>query len=114
MARTDTKGARRTLSSMSATPLLSAAAPVEVGTWGSIQGDDVEEGVEHKPLSEGGDEYDDGETSGQNSHATRQLIVASVLCLIFMAGEAVGGYFSGSLAILTEYVRRLRDGKHAF
>ncbi len=34
--------------------------------------------------------------------ARRQLICAMVLCFIFMAGEVVGGYLAGSLAIMTE------------
>ena len=34
--------------------------------------------------------------------ARRKLILASVLCLVFMIGEVVGGVFSNSLAIATD------------
>ncbi len=34
--------------------------------------------------------------------ARAQLVAAMVLCFLFMIGEVVGGYFAGSLAIMTE------------
>ncbi|XP_070534674.1 proton-coupled zinc antiporter SLC30A2-like isoform X2 [Ptychodera flava] len=41
--------------------------------------------------------------------ARRKLIMASVLCLAFMVGEVIGGYFSGSLAIMTDAAHMLTD-----
>ncbi|XP_049803203.1 zinc transporter 2 isoform X2 [Schistocerca nitens] len=44
-----------------------------------------------------------------DSKARRKLIVASVLCVIFMVGETVGGYLSSSLAIATDAAHLLTD-----
>ncbi|XP_006813881.1 proton-coupled zinc antiporter SLC30A2-like, partial [Saccoglossus kowalevskii] len=44
-----------------------------------------------------------------DSKARRKLIAASILCLLFMAGEVIGGYLSGSLAILTDAAHMLTD-----
>lgn len=41
--------------------------------------------------------------------ARRRLIVASVICLVFMIGEVVGGVLSGSLAIATDAAHLLTD-----
>lgn len=41
--------------------------------------------------------------------ARRKLIIASVLCVLFMIGEAVGGYLSNSLAIATDAAHLLTD-----
>ncbi|KAK6630369.1 hypothetical protein RUM44_005036 [Polyplax serrata] len=41
--------------------------------------------------------------------ARRKLIVASVLCVIFMVAECVGGYLSNSLAIATDAAHLLTD-----
>jgi len=43
----------------------------------------------------------------QSDHA--KLLRATVLCFLFMVGEAVGGYFSGSLAILTDAAHLFSD-----
>lgn len=48
-------------------------------------------------------------TSGPDRRARRQLIAASVLCLVFMCAETVGGYLSGSLAIATDAAHLLTD-----
>ncbi|CAH1776086.1 unnamed protein product [Owenia fusiformis] len=41
--------------------------------------------------------------------ARRQLILASILCLVFMIGEIVGGVLAGSLAIMTDAAHLLTD-----
>ncbi|XP_059056232.1 proton-coupled zinc antiporter SLC30A2-like isoform X1 [Achroia grisella] len=41
--------------------------------------------------------------------ARRKLIIASILCVIFMIGEIVGGYLSNSLAIATDAAHLLTD-----
>lgn len=41
--------------------------------------------------------------------ARRKLIIASILCVLFMIGEAVGGYLSNSLAIATDAAHLLTD-----
>ena len=45
--------------------------------------------------------------------ARQKLILASVLCLVFMIGEVVGGIFSNSLAIATD-AAHLLTGKSFF
>ena len=48
--------------------------------------------------------------SRDNSHrARRQLCIATVLCTIFVAGEVVGGYISGSLAIMSDAAHMVSD-----
>ncbi|NWX93416.1 ZNT2 protein, partial [Nothoprocta pentlandii] len=41
--------------------------------------------------------------------ARRKLYVAASICLVFMVGEAVGGYLAHSLAILTDAAHLLTD-----
>ncbi|KAJ3639687.1 hypothetical protein Zmor_003031 [Zophobas morio] len=41
--------------------------------------------------------------------ARRKLIIASILCVIFMIGEVVGGYLSNSLAITSDAAHLLTD-----
>ncbi|CAG0902806.1 unnamed protein product, partial [Cyprideis torosa] len=41
--------------------------------------------------------------------ARRKLIIASILCVIFMVGEVIGGYFANSLAIATDAAHLLSD-----
>ncbi|XP_033980953.1 zinc transporter 8-like [Trematomus bernacchii] len=41
--------------------------------------------------------------------ARRRLYVVTVICLIFMIGEILGGYFAGSLAVLTDAAHLLAD-----
>ncbi|XP_034016573.1 zinc transporter 8 [Thalassophryne amazonica] len=41
--------------------------------------------------------------------ARKKLYVVSVICLVFMVGEIVGGYFAGSLAVMTDAVHLLVD-----
>nr|XP_022292893.1 zinc transporter 2-like [Crassostrea virginica]XP_022292903.1 zinc transporter 2-like [Crassostrea virginica] len=41
--------------------------------------------------------------------ARRQLIIASILCSLFMVGEAVGGALAGSLAIMSDAAHLLTD-----
>ncbi|XP_021915914.1 zinc transporter 2-like isoform X2 [Zootermopsis nevadensis] len=41
--------------------------------------------------------------------ARRKLIIASILCVVFMIGEVVGGYLSSSLAIATDAAHLLTD-----
>ncbi|XP_075868109.1 proton-coupled zinc antiporter SLC30A8 isoform X2 [Nelusetta ayraudi] len=41
--------------------------------------------------------------------ARKRLCLASVICLIFMIGEIFGGYFAGSLAVMTDAAHLLVD-----
>ncbi|KAM4724859.1 proton-coupled zinc antiporter SLC30A2 [Anableps anableps] len=41
--------------------------------------------------------------------ASRRLYVVSVICLLFMIGEIVGGYLAGSLAVMTDAAHLLTD-----
>lgn len=45
----------------------------------------------------------------KSAKARNQLISASVLCLLFMIAEAVGGYLSNSLAVMTDAAHMLSD-----
>lgn len=42
-------------------------------------------------------------------HARRKLIIASILCVVFMCLEVVGGVMSNSLAIATDAAHLLTD-----
>lgn len=42
-------------------------------------------------------------------HARKKLIIASILCLLFMCLEIVGGIWSNSLAIATDAAHLLTD-----
>ncbi|CAG4953812.1 unnamed protein product [Colias eurytheme] len=44
-----------------------------------------------------------------DKRARRKLIIASILCVVFMIGEIVGGYLSNSLAIATDAAHLLTD-----
>ncbi|XP_054079765.1 proton-coupled zinc antiporter SLC30A2 isoform X1 [Rissa tridactyla] len=46
---------------------------------------------------------------GQQQRARRKLYLAASICLVFMVGEAVGGYLAHSLAILTDAAHLLTD-----
>ncbi|KAM6235676.1 proton-coupled zinc antiporter SLC30A2 isoform 2-T2 [Spheniscus humboldti] len=46
---------------------------------------------------------------GQQQQARRKLYLAAGICLVFMVGEAVGGYLAHSLAILTDAAHLLTD-----
>ncbi|XP_046759675.1 zinc transporter 2 [Gallus gallus] len=50
-----------------------------------------------------------GSDPRQQQRARRKLYVAAGICLIFMVGEAVGGYLAHSLAILTDAAHLLTD-----
>ncbi|XP_069032393.1 proton-coupled zinc antiporter SLC30A8 [Embiotoca jacksoni] len=41
--------------------------------------------------------------------ARKRLYVVSVICLVFMVGELLGGYFAGSLAVMTDAAHLLVD-----
>jgi zinc transporter 2 len=43
------------------------------------------------------------------ANARCKLFAAGFLCFVFMIGEAVGGYFANSLAILTDAAHLLSD-----
>ncbi|NXF31260.1 ZNT2 protein, partial [Nyctibius bracteatus] len=45
----------------------------------------------------------------QQLRARRKLYLAAGICLVFMVGEAVGGYLAHSLAILTDAAHLLTD-----
>ncbi|NXM26748.1 ZNT2 protein, partial [Oxyruncus cristatus] len=46
---------------------------------------------------------------GRQRRARRKLYLAAGICLVFMVGEAVGGYLAHSLAILTDAAHLLTD-----
>ncbi|XP_034667283.1 zinc transporter 2 isoform X3 [Drosophila subobscura] len=48
-------------------------------------------------------------SEGVDVRARQKLIIASVLCLVFMIAEIVGGYLSNSLAIATDAAHLLTD-----
>lgn len=52
---------------------------------------------------------DSSKTSDIDSSARRKLIIACVLCLLFMAAEAIGGWLANSLAIATDAAHLLTD-----
>ncbi|KAH0631194.1 hypothetical protein JD844_005406, partial [Phrynosoma platyrhinos] len=45
----------------------------------------------------------------EKEKARRKLYLASVICLVFMTGEVVGGYIAHSLAIMTDAAHLLTD-----
>ncbi|XP_040277823.1 zinc transporter 2 [Bufo bufo] len=47
--------------------------------------------------------------STEKERARRKLYVASVVCLLFMIGEVIGGYIAHSLAIMTDAAHLLTD-----
>ncbi|XP_055299564.1 proton-coupled zinc antiporter SLC30A2 isoform X2 [Sitodiplosis mosellana] len=48
-------------------------------------------------------------SEGMDVHARKKLIIASILCLVFMMLEVVGGIYSNSLAIATDAAHLLTD-----
>lgn len=46
---------------------------------------------------------------GVDKHARKRLIFASVLCVLFMIAEVIGGFLSNSLAIATDAAHLLTD-----
>ncbi|CAJ1083195.1 zinc transporter 2-like [Xyrichtys novacula] len=46
---------------------------------------------------------------GEKKQARRRLYLVSVICLIFMIGEILGGYFADSLAVMTDAAHLLVD-----
>ncbi|KAL0962479.1 hypothetical protein UPYG_G00340570 [Umbra pygmaea] len=49
------------------------------------------------------------EREREKSVARKRLYVVSVVCLVFMIGEIMGGYFAGSLAVMTDAAHLLVD-----
>ncbi|XP_075709581.1 proton-coupled zinc antiporter SLC30A2 [Rhinoderma darwinii] len=47
--------------------------------------------------------------SAEKERARKKLYVASVVCLLFMIGEVIGGYIAHSLAIMTDAAHLLTD-----
>ncbi|KAJ8353292.1 hypothetical protein SKAU_G00208590 [Synaphobranchus kaupii] len=47
--------------------------------------------------------------SCEKTLAKKKLCTASIICLVFMIGEVVGGYFAHSLAIMTDAAHLLTD-----
>ncbi|KAG9511110.1 Zinc transporter 2, partial [Fragariocoptes setiger] len=50
-----------------------------------------------------------GHGNGVDKSARRRLVTASIICLVFMIGELVGGILSNSLAIATDAAHLLTD-----
>ncbi|KAG8588762.1 hypothetical protein GDO81_006092 [Engystomops pustulosus] len=55
------------------------------------------------------DRAQDDWQSTEKERARRKLYVASVVCLVFMIGEVIGGYIAHSLAIMTDAAHLLTD-----
>ncbi|XP_035659204.1 zinc transporter 2-like isoform X1 [Branchiostoma floridae] len=53
--------------------------------------------------------HDTGESRPVDPTARKKLIMASILCLIFMVAEVIGGYLAGSLAIMTDAAHMMTD-----
>ncbi|XP_063694585.1 proton-coupled zinc antiporter SLC30A2-like isoform X2 [Bolinopsis microptera] len=49
------------------------------------------------------------EDKDNRNKARNQLMIASIVCLLFMVGEIVGGYIANSLAIMTDAAHMLSD-----
>lgn len=45
----------------------------------------------------------------EGKQAMAKLLIVSIICFLFMAGEFTGGYLSGSLAIMTDAAHMLSD-----
>jgi Co/Zn/Cd efflux system component len=73
----------------------------------------VEESTDSLRMKQTGDwshcHSPDQASSRIDNVAKRKLIIACVLCLLFMAAEVVGGFLSGSLAIATDAAHLLTD-----
>lgn len=52
---------------------------------------------------------DNERKDGIDAHAQKKLVIASILCLLFMCLEVVGGVWSNSLAIATDAAHLLTD-----
>ena len=50
----------------------------------------------------------DGERKA-SKQAQKRLLVACILCFLFMIGEVMGGYYSGSLAIMSDAAHMFSD-----
>jgi len=66
----------------------------------SSSGDHLESGLDHCH----GIQFSQPDTK-----AKKKLILASILCLVFMVGEIIGGYLANSLAIATDAAHLLTD-----
>lgn len=60
-------------------------------------------------VSPDGSKKSDPHQHGVDKSARRRLIAASIICLVFMIGEVVGGVLSNSLAIATDAAHLLTD-----
>ena len=69
---------------------------------------DTEAGCPHLEAHMHGDEGQGGANSAVKRD-TRRLLIAITLCFVFMVAEIVGGWLSGSLAIMTDAAHLLSD-----
>ncbi|XP_074542290.1 proton-coupled zinc antiporter SLC30A2-like [Halichoeres trimaculatus] len=53
--------------------------------------------------------HSQADREGEKKHARMRLYLVSVICLIFMVGEILGGYFADSLAVMTDAAHLLVD-----
>ena len=65
----------------------------------------------HSHGSPGEHDHGHGSPAGTtpNSAVKRVLLLAAAVALLFMAGEIIGGFYAGSLAILTDAAHLLSD-----
>lgn len=70
----------------------------------------VSNGNSTEPSTDSSSDHCHGnEPPAVDKKARRRLIIASILCLCFMIGEVIGGYFADSLAIMTDAAHLLTD-----
>ncbi|XP_060916193.1 proton-coupled zinc antiporter SLC30A2 isoform X1 [Labrus mixtus] len=53
--------------------------------------------------------HSQADREGEKKHARMRLYLVSVICLIFMIGEIIGGYFADSLAVMTDAAHLMAD-----
>ncbi|KAJ2947988.1 hypothetical protein O0L34_g9780 [Tuta absoluta] len=75
----------------------------------SVDGADGPEGRNGSIISEAERHCHKQRNEEVDKRARRKLIIASVLCVVFMIGEIVGGVLSNSLAIATDAAHLLTD-----
>ncbi|ODM94641.1 Zinc transporter 2 [Orchesella cincta] len=70
----------------------------------------VDDAFKLKMFSDSGEHcHDDEHRHVTDNGARRKLWIASLLCVVFMIGEAVGGLLAGSLAVATDAAHLLTD-----
>ncbi|XP_045780879.1 zinc transporter 2-like isoform X1 [Maniola jurtina] len=100
--QTPTRG-RRVIFCVHGNPSTGCCAVIET----TADGDDVE--MRNGSITEAARHCHRSRNEEIDKRARRKLIIASILCVIFMIGEIVGGILSNSLAIATDAAHLLTD-----